>query len=155
MIFFRRQVLLYVFKAFDLSIVFFSFAIATIVSRYPIPVEKSLLIIKNIFSMQLRLNWVVLLLGFLLIWHITFNILGLYRSMRFSPRSIEIKGVLKATSFGSLVMIGAAFLFELVHKRPLTKFAGCVTPEEVGLSHSLFTAALESQRTGQTIPVQA
>ena len=35
---------------------------------------------------------------------------------------------------------------ELAHGAPLQKFAGCVTPDEVGLSHRLFTAALKSHQ---------
>lgn len=46
----------------------------------------------------------------------------------------------------SILQMWAAFLYELVRGRPLKRFAGCVTPEEVALSHRLFTAALRSQR---------
>jgi len=46
----------------------------------------------------------------------------------------------------SILQMWAAFLYELAHGAPLKRFAGCVTPEETALSHSLFTAALESQR---------
>jgi len=113
MILSRRQFLLYAFKTFDLTVVIFSFAMATFISRYPIPVEKLLKIMGRIFSMQIRLKWILLFIGFLFVWHIIFNILGLYRSMRFSSRSKEAEGVLKAASFGSLVLIGATFLFEI------------------------------------------
>jgi len=52
----------------------------------------------------------------------------------------------------AILQMWAAFCDELVHgaegmKQPL----GCVLPQETALSHQLFTAALESQRTGQTI----
>ena len=47
----------------------------------------------------------------------------------------------------------AAFLHELVNGTPLKKFAGCVTPGEALLSHKLFTAALQSQQTGNTAAV--
>ncbi len=47
----------------------------------------------------------------------------------------------------------AAFLHEMEHGRPLKPFAGCVTPDEAALSHRLFTAALESQKTGRTVAV--
>jgi predicted dehydrogenase len=40
----------------------------------------------------------------------------------------------------------AAFLYELVNGRPVKTFAGCVTVEEVLMSHRLFTAALRSER---------
>lgn len=53
----------------------------------------------------------------------------------------------------AILQMWAAFLYELVHGKPYKKFAACVTPEETALSHRLFTAALESNRTGQTVPV--
>ncbi len=47
----------------------------------------------------------------------------------------------------------AAFMFELENKRPIKKFAGCVTPEETALSHKLFTAALQSQAEAKVVQV--
>lgn len=44
----------------------------------------------------------------------------------------------------------AAFLYELHHGKPLSRFAACVTPEEVAYTHRLFTAALRSQANGST-----
>ncbi len=45
----------------------------------------------------------------------------------------------------------AAFLFELAHRKPKARFAGCVTPEETALSHKLFTAALQSQAESKVV----
>lgn len=45
----------------------------------------------------------------------------------------------------------AAFIYELAHGRPWRLTAGCLTPEETAVSHRLFTAALESQRTEATV----
>ncbi|NLX98022.1 MAG: Gfo/Idh/MocA family oxidoreductase [Rhodopirellula sp.] len=42
----------------------------------------------------------------------------------------------------------AAFLHELTEGTPKSRFAACVTPEEVAYSHRLFTAALASQANG-------
>lgn len=53
----------------------------------------------------------------------------------------------------SMLQMIAAYLYELEYGRPKTKFAGCVTPEETALSHRLFTAALQSQRTGAAAEV--
>jgi len=53
----------------------------------------------------------------------------------------------------SILQMWAAFLYELVHKKPLKKFAGCVTPDEAALSHRLFTAALMSHRSKSTVKV--
>lgn len=52
----------------------------------------------------------------------------------------------------AILQMWAAFCDELAHgatgmRQPLQ----CATPEETSLSHELFTAALDSQRTGQTI----
>lgn len=46
----------------------------------------------------------------------------------------------------SVQQMWAAYLYELQHGRPLSRFAGCVTPEETHLSHCLFTAAAASHR---------
>lgn len=53
----------------------------------------------------------------------------------------------------AILQMWAAFLYELVHGQPLKKFAGCATPEEVALSHRLFTAALASQKNHATVNV--
>jgi predicted dehydrogenase len=53
----------------------------------------------------------------------------------------------------AILQMWAAFLYELEHGRPPARFAACVTPEEVALSHRLFTAALESQRKAAAIAV--
>lgn len=53
----------------------------------------------------------------------------------------------------SILQMWAAFLYELAHDKPLKRFAGCVTPSETALSHTLFTAALESQREQSTVGI--
>jgi hypothetical protein len=53
----------------------------------------------------------------------------------------------------ALLQMWAAFIYELAHGTTKSKYAACVTPPEAALSHELFTAALESQRMRQTVPV--
>jgi predicted dehydrogenase len=53
----------------------------------------------------------------------------------------------------SILQMWAAFLHELEHDQPPARLAGCATPGETALSHRLFTAALESQRTSATVVV--
>ncbi|MFH1921704.1 MAG: Gfo/Idh/MocA family oxidoreductase [Planctomycetota bacterium] len=55
----------------------------------------------------------------------------------------------------AILQMWAAFLYELEHGSPPSRFAGCATLEETAMSHRLFTAALESQETGKTVPVFA
>jgi predicted dehydrogenase len=53
----------------------------------------------------------------------------------------------------AILQMWASFLYEIDHGTPKARFAGCVTPDEAAASHRLFTAALESQKTGATIPL--
>jgi len=59
-------------------------------------------------------------------------------------------GIFEAGFSDSILQMWAAFLYELEHGKPLSKFAGCVTPKEAALSHRLFTAALVSEKNGST-----
>ncbi len=53
----------------------------------------------------------------------------------------------------AILQMWAAFLYELEHGQPLTKFAGCVTPEETAFSHRLFTSALRSHHSATVVVV--
>ncbi len=65
-----------------------------------------------------------------------------------------ISGGIFEFGFGdALQQMFAAYLWELEHRQLPRPFAGCVTPEEVALSHRLFTAALESQKRTAAVPV--
>jgi len=44
----------------------------------------------------------------------------------------------------------AAFLYELTTGKPKSRFASCVTPDEVAVTHRLFTAALKSHMNKST-----
>lgn len=59
-------------------------------------------------------------------------------------------GIFEMGFSDSILQMWAAFLHELVEGKPRSKYAGCVTPEEVAYSHSLFTAALRSQANRST-----
>lgn len=52
----------------------------------------------------------------------------------------------------AILQMWASFLYEIEHGGPKSRFAGCVTPDEAAASHRLFTAALQSEKTGQTVP---
>ena len=62
-------------------------------------------------------------------------------------------GIFEIAFSDAVFQMWAAFLHELVHGKPLKKFAGCVTPEEVALTHTLFTAALESHKNTSTVKI--
>jgi predicted dehydrogenase len=110
------------------------------------------------------------------------EVLGMKKSARYSSKNTNLIQILDATTgkdqawqqidmghetafksitggifeFGfsdSILQMWAAFLHELVHGKPLKRFAGCVTPEETALSHALFTAALESHRNKSAVSI--
>lgn len=52
----------------------------------------------------------------------------------------------------SMLQMWAAFCDELANGRDgMRQPVYCATPQEAALTHDLFTAALESQKTGQTV----
>jgi predicted dehydrogenase len=54
----------------------------------------------------------------------------------------------------AILQMWAAFCDELVHGADINQPLRCVTPQEAADSHALFTAALESQRTGRVVAVR-
>lgn len=74
----------------------------------------------------------------------------------YEPAFPTITGAIFEFGFtDAILQMWAAFVHELMLGAPLRKFAACVTPEETAVSHALFTAALESQRTGRVVEVAA
>jgi len=72
--------------------------------------------------------------------------------MGVEPAYPSITGGIFEFGFSDAVQqMWAAYLYELHHGRPITRFGGCVTPDEVALSHRLFTAALESHRKASVV----
>jgi hypothetical protein len=51
----------------------------------------------------------------------------------------------------AILQMWAAFCDELANGPQMHQPFHCATPEEAAATHALFTAALESQRTGQTV----
>jgi len=54
----------------------------------------------------------------------------------------------------AILQMWAAFCDELAHGPLMHQPFLCATPEEAATTHALFTAALESQRTGQTVDLR-
>ena len=64
----------------------------------------------------------------------------------------SITGGIFETGFSDVILqMWAAFVYELKHSKPISKYAGCVTPDEAAYSHKLFTAALESHKNRSTV----
>ena len=112
-------------------------------------------------------------------WYV--NILGTKTSLRFStknPKLLEMMeydgseqtwgqidmgmdtafksitgGIFEAGFSDAVQQMWAGYLYELHHGEPKTRFAACVAPVEVALSHRLFTAALQSQKEQSVVAV--
>lgn len=54
----------------------------------------------------------------------------------------------------AILQMWAGFLYEFDNGKPLTRFSGCVIPEETTLWHKLFTAALKSHKTGAAVALE-
>jgi predicted dehydrogenase len=63
-------------------------------------------------------------------------------------------GIFEAGFSDSILQMWAAFLYEMANGKPKSKFSGCVTPDEVALSHKLFTAALESYKNSAVVEIK-
>lgn len=107
---FRRQILLLMFKVFDLLIMLFAFSLAVGTERFPEivlpPSIRSLLVLEN------RTASLLFISGLALIWHIIFAFHKLYSSRRLLSRWHEIYEILKATTLGTLVLLLALFVFK-------------------------------------------
>lgn len=72
----------------------------------------------------------------------------------YKPAFSAITGGIFEFGFSDAIQqMWASYLYELENGKPLARFAGVATPDEALLSHKLFTAALESQKTGNTVKV--
>ncbi len=69
--------------------------------------------------MRIKVQNFALFLGFLYLWRVLFSGNRLYHSMRLSGRSLEIKGVIKASSVGALALFAASVVFNIRMMTPL------------------------------------
>jgi exopolysaccharide biosynthesis polyprenyl glycosylphosphotransferase len=110
----RRQLLLNTLKAFDLLLMIVSFGLATVaVSR------EHLVSLAEFLSMRVKIGNFLIFFGMLVVWHMVFSSLGMYRSRRLGGRRQEVIDVLKAMSIGTCAIILAAFLFHVRMVRPI------------------------------------
>ncbi len=69
--------------------------------------------ISRVLAIRIRVTNFVLFLGLLLLWHLIFRMLGMYRSARLKSRWMEVRHVLQATFWGTLAISNAAMLFNI------------------------------------------
>ncbi len=109
MILLRRHILLKAYQLFDLMVFMFSFALAAWLSNYYNEASTFL----QFFEIRVKVENLVIFLGLLLMWHMSFSLFGLYHSQRLSTRWSEIGDALKVTSVGTSTVLMAGILFNI------------------------------------------
>jgi len=138
-----RQIFSNGFKLFDLFLMMVSFVVATL-PQYERVGRFSL---AEFFEMRVKLGNLILFIGFLVIWHILFNLFGLYGSKRLASRWDEIRDAVRATTTGTfmIAVFGLAFRIWVVNRIFLALF-WVLTTALVILSRSTIRWVLASAR---------
>ena len=105
----RREILLKALKVFDVLVMVFSFAISTYVVSY----EYGNISFSEFLTMRVKVQNFAIFIGFIFIWHMIFSLLKAYHSKRLSNRWEEIRNIIKATTIGTIVILGIAILFRI------------------------------------------
>jgi exopolysaccharide biosynthesis polyprenyl glycosylphosphotransferase len=111
----RRNILLSLFKFFDLTILVGSFMGSAHWSLQGMGASS----LAEFLAIRTSLRNFALFTGLLLVWHFLFSLLGLYESRRLSRQRTEAIDVMKATSIGTVALIAVSILFRLTIAIPL------------------------------------
>jgi exopolysaccharide biosynthesis polyprenyl glycosylphosphotransferase len=104
---FRRAILVILYKLSDIAILFCSLSMTLmIVGVWERPVD-----LIHVFSKWLTVQDFMAIIFGGLIWHIIFQLMGLYETKRFSWNLEESIDVLNATALGTFILSGIAIIF--------------------------------------------
>jgi exopolysaccharide biosynthesis polyprenyl glycosylphosphotransferase len=128
MIAYRRKILLNALKCCDLLITVFCFLLSASIVSYPLKDVT----FSQFLAMRIKVQNFLLFIVFLLIWHMVFSLFRIYRSKRLSSRREEIGDIIKATTSGTIVLLGMAMLFRIRMITPV--FAGTFWAASTGIT---------------------
>jgi exopolysaccharide biosynthesis polyprenyl glycosylphosphotransferase len=111
----RRRILLRAAKLFDLALMVFSFALATVL----VVDETPTITLARFLSIRVKIGNFVLFALLLLAWRLVFSSFGLYNSKRLAPRWAELLDIAKATTLGSAIVFVAAVFLRIQMVTPL------------------------------------
>jgi exopolysaccharide biosynthesis polyprenyl glycosylphosphotransferase len=100
----RRRILLEALKLFDLALMVFSFALATVLVANATPTIS----LARFLTMRVEVGNFALFVLLLFAWHIVFSNFGVYSSKRLSPLRAQVLDIAKATTLGSAIVFAAA-----------------------------------------------
>jgi exopolysaccharide biosynthesis polyprenyl glycosylphosphotransferase len=145
----RRRILLQAAKLFDLTLMVFSFGLATVLVAQRTPVTT----LADFLAMRVRLQNFAIFALFLLAWHVVFCSLGLYGSKRFSTRWAEVLDIAKAATLGSAIIFVAAILLQIDMVTPLFIVIFCAATTLGGASSRLLLRSMQAgvRRRGRNL----
>ncbi len=105
--FYRRAILLILFKLSDILILLFCLAFATIVGAY----ESNSATLGDPISTQMNVHNFFIVIIMMGSWNIVFQSLNLYESKRLKNRLEKCKDIIKATTIGSFIINSIVYVF--------------------------------------------
>jgi exopolysaccharide biosynthesis polyprenyl glycosylphosphotransferase len=105
----HRQLLDLSFKGTDLSVMLGSFFLAT----GSLALGSDWYSLRRVFEVRFTLSNLLLLMALMAAWHVIFVAFGLYRSRRLSSAAAETRDIIKATSLGSVAILGVDALIDI------------------------------------------
>jgi exopolysaccharide biosynthesis polyprenyl glycosylphosphotransferase len=109
---FRRRFLLQVFELFDLFVLAFSLCLAVLGGQANARLSMLL-------TLRIQVHTILVVMGLLYGWHLFFMRVGLYESRRLASPADELKDLLKALAYATLLLVAAGVLFRLPAVTPL------------------------------------
>lgn len=109
--FFRRSILLALYKLSDIVILFCSLLSSAVVYNYCVTKNLFHGISHRLFTTQIEIKELLMIVIIMELWHVIFKSFNLYRSRRFGKRLIECWDIIKATTLGSILVSLFMFFF--------------------------------------------
>jgi len=105
----RRQVLLNAFKLWDIGLMLVAFLVGAVA----VLGQTHAVTWAEFFSMRVKIQNFAIFSLFLVTWHFSFSMFGLYASRRLGDRGREVLDVLKATTLGTLIVLVGSLVFRI------------------------------------------
>jgi exopolysaccharide biosynthesis polyprenyl glycosylphosphotransferase len=105
----HRQLLDFSLKAADLVAMLVSFVLAAGALAWGTDWYS----LQRLFEVRLTVSNLLLLLALMAAWHAVFVVFGLYRSRRLSSAAAETRDIVKATSLGSVAVLGVDAVIDI------------------------------------------
>ncbi len=112
---FRRQVLLYIFKSFDLVLLVAALCVSVLGRALftPLPI---------LVAERIQVHTIFGIAVLLFLWRQTFSLLGLYQSKRLAPFLSELTDLSKASVIATILLFAVGIFFRILNITPAVVF---------------------------------